>query len=262
MCKLNVFLVALIFVVVTIFPAHAKQTVIINDVAWPPYFFIGEKTPQQGLGKELLNLCVQQAGYDIEYRRLPVKRTHIYMKNGDIDITVYSYRKQREQFLIYSKESLFSSDFGFMVKADSDIVINDLKDLAPYRIGRLAGLSYTPELLEIINNKENKHQVVTGYNFVSMFSQLLAPIPRFDIIANSKSTFYWQAKALGVSDKVKVLDYSIKRKDYFVTVSKNSKNIKNPQRFLKQINTCLLMLKANGKYNEILASYGYKNRQL
>jgi len=248
-----------IILVTTIYSAHAKKTVIINDVGWPPYFFIGEKSSQQGLGKELLNICIHQAGYDVDYRRLPVKRTHIYMKNGDIDITAYSYRKQREQFLIYSKESLFSSDLGFMVKADSSINIHDLKDLEPYRIGRLAGLSYTPELMKIIENKDKKNQVVTGYNFISMFSQLLAPIPRFDIIANSKSTFYWQAKALGVSDKVKVLDYTLKHKKYFVTVSKKSKNIKNPEKFLKQIDLCLKTLKSNGKYREILESYGYKN---
>ena len=254
MFKIVVFLIS----VLLNFSARADPKVIINDVGWPPYFFIGEKAPQQGLGKELLNLCVQQAGYTIEYRRLPVKRTHLYMKNGDIDITVYSYLKQREKFLTYSQESLFSSDFVFMVKAGSGIVINDLKDLAPLKIGRLAGLSYTPKLMEIIKNKDKKHQVVTGYNFVSMFSQLLAPVPRFDIIANSKSTLYWQAKALKVSDKVKILDYTITSKDYLVTVSKKSKNVKNPVSFLKQIDSCLRMLKSNGNYKTILANYGYK----
>lgn len=253
--KLNVFLFSLMLSV----NANAAQNVIINDVDWPPYFFIGEKAPQQGLGKELLNLCIQQIGYKIEYRRLPIKRTHVYMEHGDIDVTVYSYRKTREKFLLYSKESIFRSNFGFMVKANSGIVINDLKDLAPFKIGRLAGLSYTPELMAIIKNKEAKNQVVTGYNSVSMFSQLLAQVPRFDIIANSKSTFYWQAKALGVSEKVKVLDYNIKSKDYFVTVSKKSKNIANGEKFLKKIDLCLKMLKNNGKYDAILAEYGFQN---
>ncbi|PCI61260.1 MAG: hypothetical protein COB35_06660 [Gammaproteobacteria bacterium] len=239
------------------FSVHAEQAVIINDVSWPPYFFVGDKNPQQGIGKELLNICVPLAGYKIEYRRLPIKRTYLYMENGDIDITAYSYRKEREQFLIYAKEKLFSSDLGFVVKAGSNIVIKSLKDLTPYKIGRLAGLSYSPEFMAIIEDKEKKHQVITSYNSKSMFSQLLASTPRFDIMANSKSTFYWQAKMLGVSGKIKVLDFSIKNKNYFITVSKKSINIKDPQAFIAKIDNCLRTLKSNGKYNEILASYGY-----
>jgi len=238
---------------------HAEQTVVINDVPWPPYFFIGDKNPQKGIAKELLNICINQAGYQTEYRRLPIKRTHLYMKNGDIDVTVYSYRKKREQFLFYSQESVFSSEYGFMVKAGSDINITKLADLAPYKMGHLAGLSYIPELMKIIKDKNDNGQLVTGYDLTAMFSQLLAPKPRFDIMADSKTTFYWRAKELNLSHKIKVLDYVIKKKDYFITVSKKSVNIKNPTVFLDKIDKCLQTLKSNGKYQAILADYGYKN---
>lgn len=241
------------------FTAHAQSTVIINDVAWPPYFFIGNKAVREGIAKELLNICIQQAGYKTEFRRLPIKRTHLYMEHGDIDVTIYSYQKPREKFLVYAKESLFSSEYGFMVRADSDIKITNLTDLAPYKIGHLAGLSYTPELMKIIKTKAKNKQLTTGYSLTAMFSQLLAPTPRFDIMADSKITFYWQAKTLGVSDKIKVLDFTIKKKNYFITVSKKSKNIADPQVFLAKTDQCLKELKSNGQYKTLLASYGYKN---
>ena len=143
-----------------------------------------------------------------------------------------------------------------MVRADSDIVINKLADLAPYRIGHLAGLTYTPELLKIIDDKMKLNEIVTGFSLRSMFSQLLAPTPRFDIFADARNTFYWRAKKLGISDQIKVLDYKIKTKNYYITVSKQSKNIKDAAGFLMKIDKCLQALKQNGEYQAILADYG------
>ena len=42
-----------------------------------------------------------------------------------------------------------------------------------------------------------------------MFAQLLADIPRFEIMKDSKHTFYWEAKKLGVEDQIKILDCNI-----------------------------------------------------
>jgi len=248
----------LFIAVLVAFPLSAKQTIIINDIYWPPYFFTGDKQ-QQGIGKELINICLSQAGYNTEYHRLPVKRTHLYMENGDIDITIYSYRKSREKFVWYGKESLFNTNYGFMVRANSDINITKLADLTPYKMGHLAGLSYSPELMEIIESKAKSKQLTTGYNLVAMFSQLLAPTPRFDIMADAKTTLYWQAQKLGLSDKIKVLDYTINKKNYFITVSKKSKNITDPQAFLKETDQCIKSLKNDGRYQAILSTYGYKN---
>jgi hypothetical protein len=35
-----------------------------------------------------------------------------------------------------------------------------------------------------------------------MFAQLLSSTPRFDIMANSKQTFYWRTKNLGIAHKI------------------------------------------------------------
>jgi polar amino acid transport system substrate-binding protein len=178
------------------------------------------------------------------------------MDVGEIDITVYSYKEEREESLHYGKEVLFNSEYGFVVRADSDIKIDKLDDLSPYLMGHLAGLSYTPELKKIIDDKADIGEVVTGYSLKAMFAQLLADIPRFEIMPNSKHTFYWEAKKLGLEDKIKILDYNIKNKAYYITVSKNSNNIKNPNEFLDKIDACLREIKYNGTYENILARYG------
>lgn len=216
-------------------------------------------TPQKegvGLAKDIINLCLLRMGYQAEYKELPVKRTHHYMEIGDIDITIYSYKDERKEILYYSTEELFNAEYAFMVREGSDIKINRLADLTPYVIGNLAGLSYTPELKKIIDDKAEIKEVVTGYSLQSMFAQLLANTPRFDIMADSKNTLYWEAKKLGVMKKIKILDYKIKSKPYYITVSKRSKNIQNPEKFLARIDLCLRDIKKNSEYKTILASYG------
>jgi polar amino acid transport system substrate-binding protein len=180
----------------------------------------------------------------------------MFMQNGQLDISIYSYKKEREKFLVYSDVPIFISEYGFAVRADSDIQIDHLDDLRPYTIGHLAGLSHTPELSEIINQKRPLGMVTDSHTLDSMFAQLLSTTPRIDIMPNTKDTFYWRAKELGVSDKIKVLDFAITTKRYYVTVSKSSKNIDDINGFLAEMDTCITQLHENGKYKEIISRYG------
>ena len=249
-------LIKILLLYLPCFIVNANQKVIINDIHWPPYFMITAEQEGYGLAKDILNLCLPRMGYKAEYNELPIKRTHHFMEMGEIDITIYSYKEKREEILYYGKEVLFNSEYGFMVRSNSEIKIDKLSDLTPYVMGHLAGLSYTPELEKIIKDKEKNGEVVTGYTIEAMFSQLLAKTPRFEIMADSKKTFYWQAKKLGVVDKIKVLDYNIKNKAYYITVSKRSKNIKKPKEFLTKLDVCLSDIKRNGEFKAILARYG------
>ena len=68
-----------------------------------------------GLAKEVINLCLQGIGSQAKYQELPVKRTHHFMEVGEIDVTVYSYKEERNEILYYSKEVLFNSEYGFII---------------------------------------------------------------------------------------------------------------------------------------------------
>jgi polar amino acid transport system substrate-binding protein len=246
----------ILFLCISFAVSATERTIIINDVPWPPYFFIDAKDDEVGIGKEILNYCLAQAGYKVRYGRLPIKRTHHYMEFGLIDLTVYSYRQSREEILYYSKEPIFSSEYGFLVRADSGIDIKKLDDVKPYQIGHLAGLTYTVDYMNIINEKIKLDQVTIGHSLESMFLQLLAPTPRFDIMADSKSTFNWFAHKKGVFDQIKVLDYTLKNKEYFITISKRSLNIENPLELLSETDACIKKLKQDGSYKAILTKYG------
>lgn len=233
-----------------------KSTLLINDADWPPFFIHNETSTLQGIVKDLIAQCNDKSKYITDYIKLPIKRTHQFMRNGVLDITAYSYKPSRETFLLYSKQPLFSSEYAFIVPAGSDIVVKTLDDLTPYRLAYISGVSYNKELLNIFNNKKLKDEVIVGYNIDSMLSKLQSPIPRFDIMIYSLETFLWHIQQKGMTNKVKALDYQFIPKEYFLAISKKSKNIIDKQGFIDKFDQCLLDIKSTGEYQNILAKYG------
>lgn len=229
---------------------------VLNDVDWPPYLFANNNDTFAGLAKDILRHCLSGSDYQMTFVNLPIKRTHVFMQSGRLDITIYSYKPEREQFIYYGKVPLFTSEYGFAVSAESNITINSLDDLDPLRIGHMPGLTHTPALMQIIEEKRAFQMVAEGHNVEALFAQMLSQNPRFDIMPNAKTTFYWKARQLGIGDKIKVLDYVLAQKDYFVTVSRKSNNISHPEKFLARIDGCLLTIRNNGQYQQFGKKYG------
>jgi polar amino acid transport system substrate-binding protein len=227
----------------------------INELKWPPFFFPALENGQVGFGREVINLCLAQIKYEPNYRLLPLKRISRYMESGEIDITTFSYKETREDFLYYAKEPLFVTEYGFASKKGDDVEINTVDDIKNYTLGDLAGLGHTPKISKILKDKRAKNEVSVGYDIDSMYGQLLAKPQRFQIMINSKETLIWRAKQLNVLDQIKVHDIIAKEKPYFITVSKNSKNIKNPREFLNKMDACIVGIKNNGTYQKLAMPY-------
>jgi polar amino acid transport system substrate-binding protein len=249
-------------IILTTFLAFSAQvqgknpSIYLNDLKWPPFFFPNMEQGYVGFGKEVLSTCINRLDYDITFKFLPIKRTHIYMKSGEIDVSIYSYVKQRMEFVHYGKEPLFVSQYGLASRMSDNITIEQLSDLKKYTFGNLAGLSHTKELRDIIDVKREKNEVSEGYDIDAMFGQLLTNPQRFQVMASSKETLKWRAKQLDISNKIKVHDFTIKEKAYYVTVSKFSKNVPNPQQFLTKIDNCIRTLKSTKVYETIAQKYG------
>lgn len=257
MSLLKILLITLLGCNVIFFKSFASsKTAYINNLEWPPFFFPERTQGEIGLGKELIELCLNQTDYQPVYKTLPIKRTHLYMETGEIDISVYSFNEKRNDIVYFAQVPLFVSTYVLASKKENNLSIKSLDDLNGLVIGHLSGLAHTPELLKIIEDKKQSNQVSIGYNVEAMFNQLLASPQRFDIMPNSKETLLWNAKNLGITDKITLHDLVIREKKYYITVSKFSKNITEPRKFLQQLDNCLLTLKATGHYQKIAKKYG------
>ena len=231
-------------------------TIYINNLEWPPFFFSERTEGKIGLGKEIIEICLKRTNHQVKYKTLPIKRTHLYMQTGELDISVYSYKPERNEIVYFANEPLFISSYGLVSNKSKNLSITQLDDLNNFVIGHLSGLAHTPELLKIIESKKQKHEVTIGHSLEAMFSQLLATPQRFDVMPNSKETILWHAKKLEIQDKVTIHDVFIAEKNYYIAVSKFSKNITDPKGFLKQMDLCILDLKTTGEHHRISQKYG------
>lgn len=233
--------------------ADEADTLKISENDWPPYFFAGKADSPEGIAKELLKMCISDTGYAYKFNFYPVNRMYSYLEDGKIDIAVFSYKKDREAFLIYGKEPIFSSGYSPFVLASGNIRISSIKDFDNLRIGHLAGLKYSESFLKYIESRKDIVVTTVGDSCLKM---LLSGI--IDVFVDTKDTVLWRAKQMNVSDKIRVSGFEIQSSDYFVTVSKKSAVINDGEDLLKRIDRCLKAAKSDGRYAKIFDKYGIR----
>ena len=130
--------------VVSSFSAFAESSALrINDNDWPPYFFGGKEGTPKGIGKEILHHCLVDSDYKFKFTFYPINRMHKYMEEGELDINIYSYKPERESFLVYGSEPLFVAGYRPIVRKNETRTIDTIADFEPLLLGHLHGLSYS-----------------------------------------------------------------------------------------------------------------------
>ncbi len=235
--------------------ATDKIVLEVNSVDWPPFFLDQKQTGQVGLARELMTACISGAQFDVRFMQLPIKRTHQYMQTGQLDLAVYSFKPEREDFVWYSAVPMFHSEIGVAAKKEFIQPLTKETDLEPWRIGYLAGLGLTPTLAVFLAGKKNQNKAIEDYSMQNLFEQLIATPSRIDLVINSREALLWMSQQPAFSSRVKVLDFSVGRKAYYLAVSKKSKKLSDPSQFLKQFDECMQQLRLNGQYQKLLHSY-------
>jgi len=228
--------------------------IIIVENDWPPFFFGRTKNELPGFAREILTTCVSEIGYKPTFKFFPIKRMFVYLKSGEVDLAIFSYKKKRESFLQYGKTPLFTSSYRPVVKSESEINIKSLQDFDNLQLGHLAGLSYSPDYLNYIENRRKEGTLITTTIGESNLKMLLEGI--IDIYVGTVEPELWHAKQSGVLDQIKILDFDIKTSKYFVTASKKSPRIESKEEFLGSLDQCLSSLKSTSQYRDIANQYG------
>lgn len=66
--------------------AHDKDTLTVGYLDAPPVTFQSEEGRAEGIFIELTRRVAEEAGYDLEFRLLPISRTYHYLRTGGIDV--------------------------------------------------------------------------------------------------------------------------------------------------------------------------------
>lgn len=232
------------------------KPLIVNAVEWPPFFIRKHRDNLPGLAREILDQCLPAAGYTPRYEWLPVKRTYQYMQQGKIDLAVYSRKPERETYIYYSHSRMFSSELGFAVRSDFKPDGHELADVTPFRFGYLAGLALTPELHQLLEQKRQAGRgAVEVFQIKDLFSKLLQTPSPVDVVVNSKETLSWLIFDGQLQQQVKVLPLGVGRKDYYLTLSRQSKTVQNPEAFFQAFDACLTNFQQQPAFQTLLRRY-------
>ena len=231
-----------------------KQTIIINDANWPPFFFAGERDKPQGFAKALLLKCQEEINSHFTFLHFPIERMHKYIRTGEIDSNIYSYKKERERDLIYGKQPLFSTQYKIVTLKESNITVHSLEDIEGLTLGHLAGLKYTEAYRKKLNQSNEIGKVITVRDSEDLLMLLLKK--RVDAFVESKETAAWYGGQHGVSDQLAYSAYTLSKNEYYFIIAKKTKRTMEPALLIDELDLCILRLKASGEYFKLQQTYG------
>lgn len=182
---------------------HSEKWLVAGDVSFPPYVY-EENGQVKGIHADIVRVVLDRLKVDYEIKTYPWKRVISMTDNNKITLSL-SWVEKRERFQKYLMVGpLQYGRTVFMVKNDSGIEFNTLKDLSNYKIGTISGYSYTKEFEEA--DFLDKHPATIDN--ATLISKLLKG--RVDVIIGDQSTLEFEAKKLRMSHRIKILANPLK----------------------------------------------------
>ncbi len=221
----------------------------VSNGDWPPYFL-----EKGGFARDLLDTCLPEAGYTVRYRPVSIEQSYEGLRNGIVDLHIFSRRADRESFLSYGSEVFFSDNYQPVALAGKGARIKSKADLDGLRLGHLEGLRYTDDFLEYIRTRREAGTLVVAQSNEELLDLLLSD--KIDVFVNLTSTAGYLAKSRGVSSRVEIAPYVIKGSEYYLTVAKASRRVTNAADLLAKVDACVKGMKTDGRYRELEKKYG------
>ncbi|MDV7340323.1 transporter substrate-binding domain-containing protein [Terasakiella sp. A23] len=220
--------------------AHDISQINMPDLEWMPYFIKAEnQVSGQGYAMDMLQKCFDEDQIKVKHVATSMKRAMQLMRDGSLDLWVFSHRKGREDWLEYSEVPLLYDGYGVFVRADSDFKYTEMKDLIGLKVGTLLGLKVSDEFQQF----NAQHGVSHFSNERGLLLRLIQG--HIDVAVIGMGAFSAVAKLENALDQIKLSGKPIRAKNYFATVSKRSKNITDRKAFLRDLDNCLSRLKSS-----------------
>lgn len=219
--------------------------VVAADVWGPPYIFSGQDKAREGLVKDVVEAFAKEAKVSVVYSNLPRKRIELEIRSGSIHISPISNPDwyADHQGLEWS-DPIFEEKNLFILKPDSKLKIESLRDLQGKKIGTMLGYVYPNLTEDFVSGGITRVDVNDHLQLRSMLQR-----GRVDTFISSDIVFRYLEHSNPQAQKLKVADFILAQHSIQWCVSKSSP-IK-----VQRINEILAKLKSSGKLAEIMKKY-------
>lgn len=245
MKSLPTLIIALLLTVHSV--AGANEQIRLTNGEWPPY--LSEKLPQNGAASHIVTEAFAAVGVDVEYGFFPWKRAYQLAVDGIWHGTlIWVKTPERERDFYYSDVVISDPEYLFYLKSRK-LKWKEVKDLKNLNIGATLHTVYpTLEAAE----KEGILTIDRSGNYDNLYQRLLHK--RIDAIPQVNQVGkYFQRARLSKKDRVQITHSStvLQLRQYHLILSKN---VEENSRFIELFNQGLAILKASGRYYEIISA--------
>lgn len=237
----------LVLSLVTPVTGAEQRTITLATVNWEPFY--SETLPAGGYFTDLVREAFQQVGYTLDMKWVPWKRAMERAKKGDKyhGVLGASYRKEREVHFVYS-EVIDVTSFVFIARKGHRISYQTLSDLKQYVIGGMRGSVDSVELLaagfqveEVTTDKQNILKLLHG---------------RIDLVTGGKRTLQLLINTEFAEHRSDIVFLSPPLKNVTVHIIV-SKKVPDHETIIADFNRGLGMIKADGRFDQILQKHGF-----
>ena len=194
-----------------------------------------------------------RAGYDIAIKPYPVKRLESLLETGAIDGTVFIIpSKKRDAFLIYSPTPIMVSRVLVFIKAGHRFEFEGVDDLFGHTLGTVLGWqTLPPPLKKAVQDGRIQIEPAPGHR--QNLKKLMTD--RVDGIIGTEQITSYHINKLGLAGQIVALPVAISQIRAFFAISRTSKRIKVPEKFMAEMNTALESIRLDGTYDRGLNEY-------
>lgn len=227
-------------------PAADKTYVIYSDNGFAPFEYMDLATKTYvGLDMDLLAAIAEDQGFQYEMKNEGFKAAMAAVQSGQADAMIAGMTINAERMETFDfSEGYFVDGQIMTVAAGSDIkTLEDLRGKVVATKASTLGFEYANSIkdeygftLQVYDDSPTMYTAVMQGNNVACFED--------------RTVVEWAIKSEGLA--LETVGDVINPKDYGFAVKKGQ----NPE-LIEKFNAGLAKLKENGKYDEILAKYGY-----
>lgn len=212
-----------------------------------------EDSVAKGFFLDVFREVARRAGFEVTFTLYPLKRLEMYLQSGEVDGAVAMvHTKEREEYLVYSPAPIMVSRLLVFVKKGKEFPFTAINDLKGKKIGVILGWkTENIELEQAIQDGTIQIEEVARYE--QNLKKLMAE--RVDCLISTEQLTWYHANELGVANALVSLETPIAEHSVFSVISKNTKNIVNPQEFMQKMSVALDEMLSDGTYKQLQEKY-------
>lgn len=203
----------------------------------------------RGIDVDTVREAAKRLDIDVEFLVYPWKRMMLSVKNGAVDAGATAfYRKDREEFAIYSKIPLRIVQFNAFVHKDSSLNYQSPTSLAGLSVSKIRGYAVGSTFDQALEKKIfGVHELSSADKALQMLAR-----KRFEVFVNNEIVTKYRSLKLGLNNVIKMLNPPVSSGEkVFLIFSK----LKHAPEFVARFDTVLQSMVYDGTLSSIIQHY-------